>query len=271
MCTFKPFQSVGSTSDNSSGSFGVVVMHELPAIDAQSYDSDDTFQNQEVEWRKVPLEDVSSRASPEVLGAVDLLSLKRATWGKAAPFQTQLQVSRHPDSDYGCPATLGHTSVAWCSDDYLHASAPLNVPMLLPGRNDANTSTSGGHCCMKNIHTPLRSRSQYVVPYWHSQKLSRGPIKAECTLNSNRSSLQHKTKGRGRDPACIKEWAALTTWLRMNLHQARTAKRQVCFVGHRSHELGRYGAVARTPCTNNRKTHFQADITSFAHTDGSLT
>ena len=48
MCTFKPFQSVGSTSDTSSGSFGVVVMHELSAIDAQSYDSDDTFQNQEV-------------------------------------------------------------------------------------------------------------------------------------------------------------------------------------------------------------------------------
>jgi len=50
----------------------------------------------QVEWRKVPSEDVSSRASPEVLGAVDLLSLKRATWGKAAPFQTQLEVSRHP-------------------------------------------------------------------------------------------------------------------------------------------------------------------------------
>ncbi len=48
MCTFKPFQSVSGTSDNSSGSFGVVVMHELPAIDAQSYDSDDTFQYQEV-------------------------------------------------------------------------------------------------------------------------------------------------------------------------------------------------------------------------------
>jgi len=48
MCTFKPFQSVDGTSDNSSGSFGVVVKHELPAIDAQSYDSDDTCQNQEV-------------------------------------------------------------------------------------------------------------------------------------------------------------------------------------------------------------------------------
>lgn len=50
----------------------------------------------QVEWRKVPSEDVSSRASPEVLGAVDLLSLKRATWGKAAPFQSHVRVSRHP-------------------------------------------------------------------------------------------------------------------------------------------------------------------------------
>lgn len=29
-----------------------------------------------------------------------------------------------------------------------------------------------------------------------------------------------------------KEWAALTTWIRMNLHQPRTAKRKVLFVGH---------------------------------------
>mmetsp|Transcript_17780 Transcript_17780/g.58183 ORF Transcript_17780/g.58183 Transcript_17780/m.58183 type:complete len:222 (+) Transcript_17780:2455-3120(+) len=28
-----------------------------------------------------------------------------------------------------------------------------------------------------------------------------------------------------------KEWAALTTWLRMNLHQPRTAKRKVLFIG----------------------------------------
>ncbi len=48
MCTFKPFQSVGGTSDNSSESFGVVLRHELPAIDAQSYDSDDTCQIQQV-------------------------------------------------------------------------------------------------------------------------------------------------------------------------------------------------------------------------------
>ncbi|DBA81500.1 TPA: hypothetical protein ACH3X1_007276 [Trebouxia sp. C0004] len=194
----------------------------------------------QVEWRKVPSEDVSSRASPEVLGAVDLLSLKRATWGKAAPFQTRLRVSTHPDSDYGCPATLGDASVAWCSDNYLHASSPLNDSGLLPGRNDAISSTSGGRCCMKNIHTPLRSKSQCAVPHWHPQKLSRQPTRAECILTSNRSSLQHKTKGHGRDPACIKEWAALTTWLRMNLHQARTAKRQVCFVGRKSHELGRW-------------------------------
>lgn len=30
---------------------------------------------------------------------------------------------------------------------------------------------------------------------------------------------------------CDKEWAALTTWIRMNLHQPRTQKRVVLFVG----------------------------------------
>ncbi|GIL86423.1 hypothetical protein Vretifemale_14758 [Volvox reticuliferus] len=33
-----------------------------------------------------------------------------------------------------------------------------------------------------------------------------------------------------------KEWAALTTWLRMNLHQPRTAKREVLFLGQHSEE-----------------------------------
>ena len=73
----------------------------------------------QVEWRKVPSEDVSSRASPEVLGAVDLLSLKRATWGKAAPFQTQLQVSRHPGKDM-------------IGSDASHMPAKLSVTAGLP-------------------------------------------------------------------------------------------------------------------------------------------
>jgi len=37
-----------------------------------------------------------------------------------------------------------------------------------------------------------------------------------------------------------KEWAALTTWLRMNLHHPRTAKRKVLFVGHQNAETSRW-------------------------------
>ncbi|KDD74453.1 hypothetical protein H632_c1302p0, partial [Helicosporidium sp. ATCC 50920] len=35
-----------------------------------------------------------------------------------------------------------------------------------------------------------------------------------------------------------KEWAALTTWLRMNLHNPRTAKKCVLFVGQRGSGVG---------------------------------
>ncbi|EFJ40491.1 hypothetical protein VOLCADRAFT_119952, partial [Volvox carteri f. nagariensis] len=35
-----------------------------------------------------------------------------------------------------------------------------------------------------------------------------------------------------------KEWAALTTWLRMNLHQPRTAKREVLFLGRHNEDRG---------------------------------
>ncbi|GIL64469.1 hypothetical protein Vafri_18379 [Volvox africanus] len=35
-----------------------------------------------------------------------------------------------------------------------------------------------------------------------------------------------------------KEWAALTTWLRMNLHQPRTAKREVLFLGQHTEGRG---------------------------------
>lgn len=38
--------------------------------------------------------------------------------------------------------------------------------------------------------------------------------------------------GGGVRSELAKEWAALTTWVRMNLHQPRTAKRKVLFVGH---------------------------------------
>jgi len=79
----------------------------------------------QVEWRTVPLEDVSSRASPEVLGAVDLLSLKRATWGKAAPLQTQLQVSRHPGK-YMIDADAPHMTAKF----FVIAGLPLQIQIM---------------------------------------------------------------------------------------------------------------------------------------------
>lgn len=45
--------------------------------------------------------DVSSKASPEVLGAVDLLSLKQAVWGKATPLARQ-QDEPWPAGGYRC-------------------------------------------------------------------------------------------------------------------------------------------------------------------------
>jgi hypothetical protein len=50
-----------------------------------------------------------------------------------------------------------------------------------------------------------------------------------------------------------KEWAALTTWIRMNLHQARTARRKVLFVGHHPRLNPVDGVASRLPanyCVN---------------------
>ena len=44
-----------------------------------------------------------------------------------------------------------------------------------------------------------------------------------------------------------KEWAALTTWIRMNLHQARTARRKVLFVGHHPRLNPVDGVASRLP------------------------
>ena len=49
------------------------------------------------------------------------------------------------------------------------------------------------------------------------------------------ADLRMSSKVRSDDDAkdeLAKEWAALTTWIRMNLHQPRTNKRKVLFVGH---------------------------------------
>lgn len=42
---------------------------------------------------------------------------------------------------------------------------------------------------------------------------------ATSSLYTKRAGPQPTFRGRQRNPTCIKQWAALTTWLRMNLHQ----------------------------------------------------
>lgn len=42
---------------------------------------------------------------------------------------------------------------------------------------------------------------------------------ARSSSYTKRAGPQPTFRGRERNPTCIKQWAALTTWLRMNLHQ----------------------------------------------------
>lgn len=70
----------------------------------------------------------------------------------------------------------------------------------------------------------------------HDRKFE-GPVsikREECpatTSSDDASSDEDDTVTPGGHRLRDKEWAALTTWLRMNLHQPRTLKKQVLFVG----------------------------------------
>jgi hypothetical protein len=66
----------------------------------------------------------------------------------------------------------------------------------------------------------------------------------------DRENENHRSTGQDADQDAkdelTKEWAALTTWIRMNLHQPRTNKRKVLFVGHHPKHSPVPGAAART-------------------------
>ena len=53
------------------------------------------------------------------------------------------------------------------------------------------------------------------------------------TTDLDRENENHRSTGQDADQDAkdelTKEWAALTTWIRMNLHQPRTNKRKVSF------------------------------------------
>ena len=224
----------------------------------------------QADWCRAHSEDTTSSASPEVLGAVDLLSLKQATWSSASPFQND----RNPSvlaggvyfisslcsaakihfaqpvasavSDRGCPAICRpHFEVTQCTGYRSLYRPRLSVarclvscttcrlehnlsykwglrytsPAVQPDRTDATCSSTTRVVCAQKGQSYPGSRHPSAVQAWSSQRLLTQSKIPGCQYKASKGVLQHKENGRGRDPACIKEWAALTTWLRMNLHQ----------------------------------------------------
>lgn len=219
----------------------------LPFHDQCRMDGPRAYQQRLPDWKnrqgcRCPLHErcrctgeVSSRASPEVtLGAVDLLSLRAAQpwcrnlWSPQPEGPAKACTSELPAKpctaelfrklDYPAPCCLpADASASWQSDSSSSRMHTADEDQLLVSCLQHSGAT---HC--------------QLAPHAPKAATDRGKSKRRANLRPGFN------KGRARDPACIKQWAALTTWLRQNLHQARTAKREVCFVGKLSARLGRW-------------------------------
>ena len=100
------------------------------------------------------------------------------------------------------------------------ASQPVDSTDLLLQLQPAETTSSstGSRACSAEENQLPALCHQPPAGLRHCQHGRRCCVEAK-RLNKNRAGPQQTSRSRGRDLACIKEWAALTTWLRMNLHQ----------------------------------------------------
>ena len=93
-----------------------------------------------------------------------------------------------------------------------------------------------------------RRRGEFDEDESHDVELTHSDV--EIGSGSDLDRENHKLTSQDADQDAkdelTKEWAALTTWIRMNLHQPRTNKRKVLFVGHHPKHSPVPGAAART-------------------------
>lgn len=98
------------------------------------------------------------------------------------------------------------------------ASQPVDsTDLILQPAENTSSSTGSRSCSAEEDQLPAQCYQHHAGPKQCQHK--RRPRVEAKPLNKNRAGSQQTSRGRGQDFACIKEWAALTTWLRMNLHQ----------------------------------------------------
>lgn len=236
-----PFHIVAGNAKRKWDPYSSRTAEMLKPIQAASGESSHTTEHcSQVHWSIECAEDVSSRASPEILGAVDLLSLKAGAVHYSRTEDIAVSVP-----SWECPASCSHRFALGLQ---LSDGSATSDNMRDRGASESaeagiNSNTSCNKGDSQNSHVGSLQQQALPAPHRLTSKQRKPARVSNYAVKVAKGSSQQaaqKTKGGSRDPACIKEWAALTTWLRMNLHQARTAKRQVCFVGWRSKQHGRW-------------------------------
>lgn len=229
----------------------MLALHHKPACAlkrqrSSSLDSDDTQHHYQEERQREQQQGRSRGCSPssgtDLLAASVLRSLKAAHWQQASAEEQVAESCSAADDEQPATAavaselervsTSSSESAGACSAGHRALSAtslskPLS-PALLP----------------PPLPTPaLASATRSYVWRGPSRKLSAPtPLPlglggaVGCSGSSDPDGACSDREGGGESD---KDWAALTTWLRMNLHHPRTAKRQVLFVGTQQAHDGR--------------------------------
>mmetsp|Transcript_35009 Transcript_35009/g.110629 ORF Transcript_35009/g.110629 Transcript_35009/m.110629 type:complete len:332 (-) Transcript_35009:221-1216(-) len=139
--------------------------------------------------------------SPEVKGAEVLTLLRKGVWKSP------------PDADENAFPSSWPGVTAFPSDDNLTTSTSQPKPRV------------GGSA----PRPASLARAARTRPHVYEED-DDGDYPSPGQSPALASSFGGSSPGNGHKEK-DKEWAALTTWLRMNLHQPRTAKRKVLFVG----------------------------------------
>jgi len=161
----------------------------------------------------------------------------------------------------GAEVLLGLKNASWALDsDHVHFSESSDSDVAGDWKSPSFRYTDAAFC--KNARPAFKlPRNAYSGTATRSY-VWRGPHRGAIALrkagadnnrayaSSGQADLPRSDTGSSDDDEVHeqplgqkqrdKEWAALTTWLRMNLHHPRTLKKLVLFVGHQEPSTGRW-------------------------------
>lgn len=136
----------------------------------------------------------------------------------AKPSTSELYEKQNYAAHHNLSADASTSWVRVRSNTCLHRCDTAGILARIILLQQSDISSSRDLTAEDQLLVPGTQRCLDQVPH----QLAPKPCKAATQRRLNKWTANLRPafiRGRAKDPACIKQWAALTTWLRQNLHQ----------------------------------------------------